>query len=470
MKLETVRGKRILIIGDILVDKYYVGDVKRISPEAPVPVVRINNTYSVLGGAANVARNLIGIECNPVVLGLIGNDENGMLIKRMFEDIKAECVLFPTLETTITKIRILGNNQQIARLDFEKEFHYISRHEEMLLTQAMEKHVPEVDVVVVSDYGKGVCNESICKNAIQLSSQYHKPVIIDPKGVDWHKYENATIVTPNLKELSEIYGRDIENMDDPINMTGRFILNKYNIQSLLVTRSEKGMSFIDQEMSVHIPTVAKEVFDVSGAGDTVVATLAAALAADFSLHDAITLSNKAAGVVVGKIGTAPILYRELEADIRKRKDNKKIISADDVTQIVKRLKGTQAKIVFTNGCFDILHPGHISCLQQAKELGDVLIVGVNSDDSVKRLKGSSRPVNDEFSRMIVLSALECVDYVVSFADDTPLELIKTICPDVLVKGGDYAIDDVVGREFAGEVVIIPLVEGFSTTSIIDKLN
>lgn len=469
MKLETIRGKRILIIGDILMDKYYVGDVKRISPEAPVPVVRINNTYCVLGGAANVARNLIGIECNPVVLGLIGNDENGKLVKKMFEDIKAENVLFPTLEATVTKIRILGNNQQIARLDFEKEFHSISRHEELLLTQAMEKHIPEVDVVVVSDYGKGVCNEFVCKNAVELSSRYNKPIIIDPKGLDWHKYENATIVTPNLKELSDIYGKEVENIDKPINMAGECILNKYNIHSLLVTRSEKGMSFIDRQTSVHIPTDAKEVFDVSGAGDTVVATLAAALAANFSLHDAITLSNKAAGIVVGKIGTAPILYGELETGVLKRQNNKKVISADIIQETVQRLKDTNTKIVFTNGCFDILHRGHVSYLQEAKELGDILIVGVNSDDSVKRLKGPSRPINDESSRIVVLSALECVDYIMVFSDDTPLELIKTIRPDILVKGGDYAIEDVVGREFAKETVIIPFLEGFSSTSIIDKL-
>lgn len=469
MKLETIRGKRILIIGDILIDKYYVGDVRRISPEAPVPVVRVNNTYCVLGGAANVARNLIGIDCNPVVLGLIGNDENGKLVKKMFEDIKAENVLFPTLEATVTKIRILGNNQQIARLDFEKEFHSISRHEEILLTQAMEKHIPEVDVVVVSDYGKGVCNEFVCKNAIELSSRYNKPILIDPKGLDWHKYENATIVTPNLKELSDIYGKEVENRNNPISIAGRCILDKYNINSLLVTRSEKGMSFIDRQTSVHIPTDAKEVFDVSGAGDTVVATLAAALAANFSLHDAITLSNKAAGIVVGKIGTAPILYGELETGVPKRYNNKKAISADNIQETVQRLKNTNAKIVFTNGCFDILHTGHVSYLQEAKELGDILIVGVNSDDSVKRLKGPSRPINDESSRIVVLSALECVDYVIVFADDTPLELIKTIRPDILVKGGDYTIEDVVGREFAKETVIIPFLEGFSTTSIIDKL-
>ncbi|WP_298653192.1 D-glycero-beta-D-manno-heptose-7-phosphate kinase [uncultured Proteiniphilum sp.] len=469
MKLEAIRGKRILIIGDILIDTYYVGDVKRISPEAPVPVVRVNNTYSVLGGAANVARNLMGIECNPTVLGLIGNDENGKLVNKMFEDLKAENVLFPTLESTVTKIRILGNNQQIARLDFEKEFHSISRDEELLLTQAMEKLIPEIDVVVVSDYGKGVCNELICKNAIELSSRYNKPIIIDPKGFDWHKYENATIVTPNLKELSDIYGEEVENRDNPIHIAGRFILNKYNIHSLLITRSEKGMSFIDRQTSVHISTEAKEVFDVSGAGDTVVAVLAAALAAKFSLHDAINLSNKAAGIVVGKIGTSPILYDELETGILKRQNNKKVISADDVQEIVKKLKGMHSKIVFTNGCFDILHQGHVSCLQEAKKLGDILIVGVNSDDSVKRLKGPSRPINDEASRSIILSALECVDYVTVFADDTPLELIKTICPDVLVKGGDYAIEDIVGREFAKEIVIIPFLEGFSTTSIIDKL-
>ena len=470
MKLEMIRGKRILILGDIMLDTYYLGDVKRISPEAPVPIVRVNSSYNVLGGAANVARNLIGLECNPIVVGLIGDDENGKMLNKMFEEIKVENVLFPALEFTIRKVRVFGNKQQVLRIDIEKEFHSISHSAEQLLLQAMEKLIPGVDVIIISDYGKGVCSEVVSKNVIELSVKYAKPIIVDPKGLDWHKYENATIITPNLKELSDIYGQEILNQDNIVKMAGEDILSKYNIHSLLITRSEKGMSFIDSQGAFHIPTEAREVFDVSGAGDTVVASLAAGLAANFSIHEAILLSNKAAGIVVGKMGTSPILYNELETSILDKQNSGKIISIDNIQNTIKRLKDVNTKIVFTNGCFDILHPGHVSYLQQAKELGDVLIVGVNSDNSVRKLKGQSRPINNEYSRVFVLSALQCVDYVVVFEDDTPRDLIKVIHPDILVKGGDYAVEQVVGREFAKKTTIIPFLEGFSTTSILSKLD
>lgn len=469
MKIESIRHKKILIIGDIMIDTYYVGEVKRISPEAPVPVVRINNTYSVLGGAANVARNLIGLECQPVILGLIGDDSNGKMIQQMFYNSKIEHYLFPTLESTISKIRILGNNQQIARIDFEKENQTITEKEEKFLKEIMEEIIPNVDVVVVSDYGKGVCNNYICKSAIELSIQHNKPTIIDPKGINWEKYEKATIITPNLKELSSVNGGEIHNEDNAIEIAGRKILHKYKLNSLLVTRSEKGMSYISNKLSLNIPTEAKEVFDVSGAGDTVVATLAASIAAKYTLEEAINLSNKAAGIVVGKIGTAPILYDELENSINKSKNKKKIILQNSLSEIINELKSNGNKIVFTNGCFDILHRGHVAYLQEAKKLGDKLIVGINSDTSVKRLKGASRPINDEVSRSIIIGSLECVDYVIIFKEDTPFNLIKAISPDVLVKGGDYAIKDVVGREFAKETILLPYFEGFSTTSIINKL-
>ena len=434
-ELNSIKGKKVLVIGDVMLDTYHIGDVKRISPEAPVPVVRVTRTYNVLGGAANVARNLLGLGCSPYVVSLLGNDHNGNTMQEMFADLGIRNELFHTEHPTITKTRVIGNSQQVVRLDFETENECLNEETEQKLLDAVKRALPEVDIVVISDYGKGVCNDTVCQQVISASAGQGKKVIIDPKGTNWEKYRSATIITPNLKELSAVSGVDVRNEDKEIHSAADRILKEYNLTSLLVTRSEKGMSYIAPDASQDIPTEAREVYDVSGAGDTVVATLAAALAAGIPIADA-----------------------------------SKLIPIPQLADTIKQLRAQERKIIFTNGCFDILHKGHVCYLEKAKRLGDVLIVGLNSDSSVKRLKGESRPINDESARSTVLAALEAVDYVVIFTEDTPLNLIRTVAPDVLVKGGDYAIENIVGREYAQETVTIPFVDGYSTTKTIGAIN
>lgn len=469
-ELDSIKGKRVLVIGDVMLDTYHIGEVKRISPEAPVPIVRINRTYSVLGGAANVARNLLGLGCSPYVISLLGNDNNGKTMQEMFTDLNIKNKMFTTEHPTITKTRVIGNSQQVVRLDFETENKCLSEETEHELLNAVQEALHEVDIVVISDYGKGVCNDMICQQVISASTQQGKKVIIDPKGTNWEKYRSATIITPNLKELSAVSRVEVKNENEAIHHVAGNILKKYNLTSLLVTRSEKGMSYIAPEAYQDIPTEAREVYDVSGAGDTVVAMLAAALAAGFSVTTAIYLANKAAGIVVGKMGTSPILFKELQTELQMGKPDSKFIPVSHLAETIKQLQVQERRIVFTNGCFDILHKGHVFYLEKAKRMGDVLIVGVNSDSSVKRLKGDSRPINDESARSTVLAALESVDYVVVFTEDTPLNIIKIIAPDVLVKGGDYEIENIVGREYAKKTVTIPFVDGYSTTKTINAIN
>lgn len=468
--LNNLKNRSILIVGDVMLDTYHMGDVKRISPEAPVPVVHVKRTYSVLGGAANVARNLLGLECRPVVIGLRGDDHNGLIMEDMFEQLHIRHTVLTSPYPTITKTRVVGNNQQVVRLDFETPVSLLDEDTEQQLLKAIDRALPEAELVVISDYGKGVCNATLCQYIIRQARALGKAVIIDPKGSDWDKYRQATVITPNLKELSVVAGCDVRNENEAVHPVADRILRAYQLDSLLVTRSEKGMSYVSPRTSLDIPTEAREVYDVSGAGDTVVATLAAAMAAGFAVEDALFLANKAAGVVVGKIGTSPILYKELSDQLGATGIDGKIVRRDHLPELVQDLRNKGRRIVFTNGCFDILHRGHVTYLNKARQLGDVLILGLNSDESVHRLKGPTRPVNDEQSRAFVMAALEAVDYVVIFGEDTPHDLIRVVAPDVLVKGGDYKIEDIVGREFARETVIIPFVDGFSTTQTIEKMK
>ncbi len=317
MKLDISRllNKKVLVIGDIMVDTYYIGKVKRISPEAPVPVVLIKQTYSVLGGAANVIQNLATLGCHSCMIGLIGSDSNGKFIKEKLSELKIENRLVYMDYPTITKTRVVGNNQQIVRIDFEEEEFVLTTEEESALILAISKNMADYDIIVISDYGKGVCSYNVCQKIIQQARKHNKSVIIDPKGNNWDKYAGATVITPNLKELSDIVGWDIKNEDEAVHNSSKSLLSQYRLKNVLVTRSEKGMSLCNSSDCYDIKTEAKEVFDVSGAGDTVVATLSAALAASFSLFDAVYLSNKAAGIVVGKRGTSPICYSELQKEL-----------------------------------------------------------------------------------------------------------------------------------------------------------
>jgi D-beta-D-heptose 7-phosphate kinase/D-beta-D-heptose 1-phosphate adenosyltransferase len=469
MNSLLTKDTRILIIGDAILDIYHFGRVDRVSPEAPVPVVQVTKSKKKLGGAANVANNIAKLHLSPILLGYCGQDYNSVFLKELLSSNSIPFKLVEITHPTITKVRIIGGIQQIVRVDFEEKINSDSKIEEQL-RQYIDSKIDTCDVIILSDYGKGLVTDSLSQYLIEKCNQSNKMIIIDPKGSNWCKYKSATIITPNVKELSDVYGKRLNNEDIEIEIAGKEIIQKFQLQYLLVTRSEKGMTFFEKNKIHHIRTTATEVFDVSGAGDTVVATLASAVASSYSWLDAVKLANKAAGIVVSKIGTEPITYKELASSTYEYKEKSKIISENQIQELIHQLKQSGKKIVFTNGCFDIIHKGHIKYLQQAKSKGDILILGLNSDSSVKRLKGPERPIKNEDERALILSAMEVIDYVVIFDTDTPYEIIKKIKPDVLAKGGDYLVENVVGREFAKETILIPFVEGYSTTSTISKLK
>lgn len=460
----------ILVIGDVILDIYYSGKVDRVSPEAPVPVVQVQKIQKKLGGAANVAHNISKLKNSVILKGYCGKDQNSIHLKKILDSSNIQHDLIETEQPTINKIRVVSGVQQIVRIDFEEKYELSTQLKDKQINAIMPD-VNNCDVTIISDYGKGFITDDISISIINEANRLNKIVIVDPKGINWEKYRNATIATPNLKELSEIVGYPIDNNNDElIEKAGKEIQQKYNFKYLLVTRSEKGMSFFDEDHIEHIRTLATEVFDVSGAGDTVVATLATALSSGYSWIEGVKLANKAAGIVVSKIGTEPITYEELEDVIEGYHEENKIIKNNDLKFTIDNIKAQGKKIVFTNGCFDIIHKGHIKYLQKAKKYGDVLIIGLNSDSSVKKLKGEGRPIKDEDERSIILSALAVVDYITVFNDETPYSTIKIIEPDFLVKGGDYKIEEIVGREFSKETIIIPFIDGYSTTSTIFKIK
>ena len=460
---------KVLIAGDMMLDRYYYGSVSRISPEAPVPVINVKSEIYTLGGAGNVVNNIKGLTADCTIIGAGKKDDDaGRLLNNLFNNIQAKSFFIDADMPTISKLRVVGGKQQIARLDFE-DIHPFSEEVNNQIKSIYESELENHNVVIISDYGKGLCSHEICSFIIEKANSQNKKVLIDPKGSNWDKYSNAYLVTPNVKELSEVCGCEIENEDEPVIKYGTMIREKYNLTYLIVTRSEKGITIIGKDHIKTIPTQAMEVFDVSGAGDTVISSIAVFLGLNLNIDDAVYLANAAAGVVVGKLGTAPITLSELHYSLSGFRSSK-VVSFNHIVDIIKREKSFNKKIVFTNGCFDILHRGHVTYLKHAKTLGDILVLGLNSDDSVRRLKGPERPVNNEQDRAVVLEALECIDYIVIFEEDTPLNLIKNVMPDILVKGGDYKAEDVVGKEYAGRVEIIDFVEGYSTTSTINKLK
>lgn len=469
MKIEKFDHQKVLVIGDVMLDTYHMGSVSRISPEAPIPVVRVTDSYSVPGGAANVARNIQGLKARPFVIGARGDDANGLLLRSLLRDSDIEAWLGVSAYPTITKTRIIGNRQQVVRVDFEQPGMHFPQTLEDEAVAAFADGLPKVNIVVLSDYGKGFCSPSLCRRLMQMARAAQVPVLVDPKGTDWEKYAGATLITPNLKELADAVGYEVANDDASVVKAARELAGRHAVAAILVTRSEKGMTLVTEEEILHLPTRAREVFDVSGAGDTVIATMAVALGSGFPMYEAMKVANQAAGIVVGKAGTQPILQEELLCESDTDSGNK-VVLKQALLERLKILRRRGKKIVFTNGCFDVLHAGHVSYLEQARRLGDILVVGLNSDDSVSRLKGPGRPVNGEWARAKVLSSLSCVDYVVVFGEDTPFDLIRDVAPDYLVKGSDYRSEDVVGREFAGQVVLIDFVDGYSTTRILDKLS
>ena len=460
----------VLVVGDIMLDRYWYGATNRISPEAPVPVVKINALEERPGGAANVAMNVTSLGGEAKLIGLTGIDEPAKILTEQLQQQHVVCD-FVALNShpTITKLRVLSRNQQLIRLDFEEPFCDV---DSVPLLQRIENALPQAKVMVLSDYAKGVL--SSVEAIIKMAQQANVPVLIDPKGTDFTRYQGATLLTPNMSEFEAVVGPC--HSEEDIELKGHQLIRDYDIKALLVTRSEKGMTLLQiGQPTYHLPTQAKEVFDVTGAGDTVIATLAASLAAGYTLEDSCFLANASAGVVVGKLGTSTVTQVELEDAIRARTDNGfGVMSEEDLLNQVANARQRGEKIVMTNGCFDILHAGHVSYLANARKLGDRLIVAVNSDQSVKQLKGESRPINPLMQRMIVLGALDSVDWVVPFEEQTPQRLIARILPDVLVKGGDYKPDQIAGSKeviaAGGEVRVLNFEDGCSTTNIINSIK
>jgi len=463
---------RILVVGDLMIDHYLWGGCERISPEAPVQVVDIARETTVLGGAGNVINNLVTLGSDVSVAGVIGDDENGQELRSMLSHIGIDIqgLVEQKGRKTSKKSRIIASNQQILRYDKESKDSIDTQSVESLI-RYVDQNVSQCDIVILSDYGKGVITDQVAQGIIQSAKTAGKKVLVDPKGKDYRKYRGAYLLTPNKKEASEATGILIKD-ENSLHEALLALKTTCALECSMITLSEDGIAIYDENMR-RFPTVAKEVYDVTGAGDTVIASLSYALACGYNIDEAAPFANHAAAVVVGKIGSATVTLDEIEvyeSSLHQSSSDAHIKTQSEIADIVSRLKKEGKKIVFTNGCFDILHVGHVKYLQEAKSYGDILIIGLNSDSSVRELKGPSRPVNPEDDRAYILAALEAVDYVVMFSDETPYELIKSIAPDILVKGGDYEGKEVVGSEFSGELRLVRFVDGKSTTATIEKIN
>ena len=472
MKTLKNTHPNILVIGDLMIDHYLWGSCERISPEAPVQVVDIAKETTVLGGAGNVINNLNALGAKVSVSSVIGDDVIGIELKEMLTSIGVDAsnIIIQKDRKTSKKSRVIASSQQVIRYDKESKNNIDDISVGKILDSLVDC-ISECDVIILSDYGKGVLREELCQGIIAQANNHGIKVLVDPKGSDFSKYKGAYLLTPNKKEAILATGIDI--MDDKSLERALLKLKKEcDLDISLITLSEDGIATYDKTVEV-FPTVAKEVFDVTGAGDTVIASIAFALSAGKNIADTAGFANLAAGVVVGKIGSATVTLSEIEeyeASLHKSTSDAHIKSFEEIDKIVTRCSSNGKKIVFTNGCFDILHVGHVKYLQVAKSFGDILIVGLNSDASVSRLKGPTRPVNIAEDRAYLLAALEAVDFVVPFNEDTPYDLIKMIKPDVLVKGGDYEGKSVVGTEFSGELKLVDFVDGKSTTKTIQKIQ
>jgi D-beta-D-heptose 7-phosphate kinase/D-beta-D-heptose 1-phosphate adenosyltransferase len=466
---QAFSAAHVLVAGDVILDRYWHGVTHRISPEAPVPVVHVKDSEERPGGAANVALNIRSLGAAASIVGLVGKDVDGAALERMLTSggTVSHLLSLPQVRT-IVKLRVLSQHQQLIRLDFEDSRPEIDTQ---LLQNAFAVALKSAQVVVLSDYAKGALRGA--RDLIHIAREAGKPVVVDPKSNDFSCYAGATIVTPNMKEFETVVGA-CDNDEAMIKRRAQELCVKHGFEALLVTRSEHGMTLITRQGGFEqMPARALDVYDVTGAGDTVCGVLAASLAAGFDLIAATRLANAAAGVVVGKLGAASVTTDELEQAMQSAEVdvNNGVLELSRLQREVQMARKRGERIVMTNGCFDILHAGHVQYLRQARALGDRLIVAVNDDGSVRRLKGASRPINPLAARMEVLAALSSVDWVVPFAEDTPEQLIASIAPDVLVKGGDYTPDQIAGsrsvRDRGGEVVVLPMVQGCSTTRIIE---
>ncbi|AWH88306.1 bifunctional D-glycero-beta-D-manno-heptose-7-phosphate kinase/D-glycero-beta-D-manno-heptose 1-phosphate adenylyltransferase HldE [Limnobaculum parvum] len=459
----------VMVVGDVMLDRYWHGPTSRISPEAPVPVVKVNTVEDRPGGAANVAMNIASLCGVSHLVGLTGIDEPARVLNSKLSEVNVKCDFVAVAShPTITKLRVLSRNQQLLRLDFEEGFENVDSQP---ILDRVQQALPRLGALVLSDYAKGAL--ASVQSLIELGRVAGVPVLIDPKGTDFERYRGATLLTPNLTEFEAVVGQC--KSEDELVSRGMALIERFEFSALLITRSENGMTLLQPGKDpFHMPTLAQEVYDVTGAGDTVIGVLAVSLAAGLTLEEACFMANAAAGVVVGKLGTSTVSPIELENAIRGRADTGfGVMNEEQLKQAVAHARQRGEKVVMTNGCFDILHAGHVSYLANARKLGDRLIVAVNSDASTRRLKGETRPVNPLAQRMIVLGALEAVDWVVSFEEDTPQRLIAEILPDLLVKGGDYKPEDIAGSKevwaAGGDVRVLNFEDGCSTSNIIKTI-
>lgn len=470
LSIPNFANARVLVVGDVMLDRYWTGPTSRISPEAPVPVVKVNDIEDRAGGAGNVALNIASLTSQASIMGLVGNDDNARVLAETLNHDGISTKFTPVdSHPTITKLRVLSRNQQLIRLDFEDAFHEV---DDSAMLANFKAELENCDVVVLSDYGKGALAN--IEAFIEAGRAAGKPVLIDPKGTEFSRYSGATLITPNMSEFEGVVGECKDEAD--LVAKGFELLETVGLDALLVTRSEKGMTLFQKgEQPVHLAATAREVYDVTGAGDTVISVLAAAVAAGSELANATALANAAAALVVAKLGTATVSLAELRNVARADAvAHSGIMDEDTLLQVMKDAQSQGETLVMTNGCFDILHPGHVSYLKNAKKLGDRLIVAVNTDDSVKRLKGEGRPINPTDHRMDVLAGLESVDFVVPFSEDTPQRLIAKLLPNILVKGGDYKVEDIAGGAEViangGEVKVLNFEDGCSTTNIINSIK
>lgn len=475
--VERLAEAKVLCIGDIMLDKFVYGEVNRISPEAPIPVLKTKSDKLLLGGAGNVANNLscLGVETH--FISVIGNDSTGKTITKLIKkipNIEANLITVEKRPTTL-KTRFIASGQQMMRVDDETTLN-IDHSIESNIIDLTGSALDNCGALVLADYGKGVLTRSLLKQIIKLAKSRKIPVVIDPQGFDYSAYNGANLITPNLKELSEATTMPTGS-DEEINAAAISLISKYKINSVLATRSGDGMSLIDKKCFTTFAAEAREIFDVSGAGDTVAATVSACLAANIKLDHGVKLANIAAGIVVAKLGTAVVYTNDIISNFRNesiKSIDKKLYTIHSITEQIEIWRSKGLKIGFTNGCFDILHPGHLSTITKAKSLCDKLIVGLNSDSSVKNLKGNNRPVQSEAARSKILVSLEDVDGVIIFNEKNPNNILKIIKPEIFVKGADYSIENIpeakIIHSYGGDIILADIKDGFSTTNTISKIN
>jgi D-beta-D-heptose 7-phosphate kinase / D-beta-D-heptose 1-phosphate adenosyltransferase len=472
--IRRMKPVPILVAGDVMVDEYIIGDVDRISPESPVPVLVARDRLRRLGGAGNVVRNLIAMGGNVALFATIGRDNPGRWFRNHCEQISVESFWLkedPRRPTTI-KTRVVARNQQLVRID-EEHVSDIPPELEASILQEMKSVMPQVKAVIISDYGKGFITAGILEGLISLAKAEGVPVLVDPKGMDFRRYRGVSYITPNKREAALAAGIDIKDRDS-LHEAGRVLLDHSGAQGIIVTRGKDGSTLITGDKMMDFPVNPVEIVDVTGAGDTVIATLAMAVGNGIPVESAVSLANVAAGMVVSRFGAATVTLDEMIDSLNHGGPSNKAVSLNDISVALRFHRIQGKRICFTNGCFDLLHPGHLEILKQAAAKGDILVVGINSDKSVAKIKGKGRPIIPQADRVAMVSALAFVDYVVVFDEETPLNLIEEIKPDVLVKGADWKGKQVVGESVVkargGSVEFVELVNGFSTTSLIDKIR